>query len=76
MDNFTKIGIELTRRKTTGEGKSADSRAQEEDIARAKHFLGDCMFHGAKIAQDALDAMETMNEKGTCTSFYLMSIIF
>mmetsp|Transcript_4354 Transcript_4354/g.5012 ORF Transcript_4354/g.5012 Transcript_4354/m.5012 type:complete len:631 (-) Transcript_4354:116-2008(-) len=63
MDNFTKIGIALTRRKTTGEGKNADSSTQE-DTAKAKHFLGECMFHGANIAQDALDAMEIMNEKG------------
>ena len=65
ISNIAKIGLDLTRSKATGDGRaSTNERHEVVEQAKAKNFLGDCMKHGAKVAQAALDTLGEMNKKG------------
>ena len=64
MHNITKIGIELTRSKMTGDGSAGKERRKIEEQARAKSFLGDCMLYGTKVTKAAMDTLESLNNKG------------
>jgi hypothetical protein len=55
----------LTRSKATGDGRAfTNERREAVEQANAKNFLGDCMKHGAMVAQAALDTLGEMNKKG------------
>lgn len=65
ISNIAKIGIDLTRSKATGDGRAfTNERREAVEQANAKNFLGDCMKHGAMVAQAALDTLGEMNKKG------------